>query len=472
MNLFYLDDKPEIAAEYHCNKHVVKMILEAGQMLCAAHWLHLLAHYYEGDVSDFKRVKDLKAWLEDDRNTHPLERPPWGLTHMRHPCTVWTNESLDNYVWHWRLGVALCREYTERYGRVHKAQNVFDWLGKNHPRFMKSKGITPLPICMKEEYKVGNDTVASYRNYYIKDKVRFAVWEPRAKEPDWFKQLLEENMPEGPEVKITTDFLKEFESQKIKSISILSGRYAKKGGIENLEHVSFPALLEEVNCKGKFIYFKIKDAVTDRRMYLFSTLGMTGMWSKNKTKHSRVCLSLENSNDTLGVTDVKVYYNDIRNFGTLKFVTDKKDLDKKLNSLGPDVLTKTFNQKEMKQRFLKKSEKTVVEVLMDQSVISGVGHYLKCEILYASHISPHRKCKDITDKEFKVLYDACYWLPKVSYKLGGSTLYTYKQPDGREGLYNRRFAVYNQDADTEGRKVLRETTLDKRTTHWVPEVQK
>ena len=279
-------------------------------------------------------------------------------------------------------------------------------------------------------------------------------------------------MPEGPEVKITTDFLKQFEGQKIKSVSILSGRYQKKGTIENLENISFPATIESVNCKGKFIYFNISYENSNKKCYLFNTLGMTGMWTKTKSKHSRVCLVLENKSDTLGIADTHVYYNDIRNFGTLKFVMDKNVLDKKLKALGPDVLTKGFKQEEMKQRFLKKSEKTVVEALMDQSVISGVGNYLKCEILYASHISPHRKCKDITDKEFKVLYDACYWLPKVSYKLGGSTLYTYKQPDGKEGLYNRRFAVYNQDADTEGRKVIRETTLDKRTTHWVPEVQK
>ena len=55
------------------------------------------------------------GWLTDDTNTHPLERPAWGLTHMRHPCTIWTNDSYDNYVWHWRLGVALCHEYTKRY---------------------------------------------------------------------------------------------------------------------------------------------------------------------------------------------------------------------------------------------------------------------------------------------------------------------------------------------------------------------
>lgn len=186
MNIFVLDEDPQKAAEYHCNKHVVKMILEAGQMLCAAHWLHLLDNYYDGDISDFKRVKDIKAWLTDDNNTHPLERPLWGLTHMRHPCTIWTNESLSNYMWHWKLGVALCEEYTKRYGKVHKAQPLMGWLGKNTPRLMKDKGQTPFTICMKDEYKVSDDPIQSYRKYYIEDKIRFAKWEPRAKTPGWF----------------------------------------------------------------------------------------------------------------------------------------------------------------------------------------------------------------------------------------------------------------------------------------------
>ena len=51
---------------------------------------------------------------------------------------------------------------------------------------MKNKGLTPFVVCMKEEYKIEDDAIKSYRNYYIKDKVRFAKWEPRAVIPQWF----------------------------------------------------------------------------------------------------------------------------------------------------------------------------------------------------------------------------------------------------------------------------------------------
>ena len=108
---------------------------------------------------------------------------------------------------------------------------------------------------------------------------------------------------------------------------------------------------------------------------------------------------------------------------------------------------------------------------MNQSVISGIGNYLKAEILYACEISPHRFCKDITETEFKSLAESCYWITRLSYKMGGATLATYKDAAGKKGEFSRRFAVYNQKYDPEGRVVIKETTKDKRMTHWVPEVQ-
>jgi hypothetical protein len=183
VNIFVLDEDPVVAAEYHCDKHVVKMILECGQMLCASHWLHLFKNYYNGPITDFKRVRDLQQWLYD--NTHPVEQPPWKLSHMRHPCTLWTNESFGNYQWHWKLGVALCKEYTRRYKKIHKCEVVIDWLGKNTPRLMEDKGMTPFVICMKDEYKVSENPIDCYREYYLKDKVRFAKW--KTQPPHWWR---------------------------------------------------------------------------------------------------------------------------------------------------------------------------------------------------------------------------------------------------------------------------------------------
>lgn len=278
-------------------------------------------------------------------------------------------------------------------------------------------------------------------------------------------------MPEGPEVRITTDFLKNYIGKYLSSVGLKSGRYYKKKEIPGWMCYNKPSKLIDVNCKGKFIYFTFQEG--GKEFYLFSTLGMSGMWTDKMTKHSRVSLSfLEKEDDDPNVDWEELYFNDIRNFGTLKFSTNKKELDKKLESIGPDVLKNEIDWQGFRNRFINKPNKTIAELLMDQSVISGIGNYLKAEILYSSKISPHRIISDITNEEWHMLYYHSHVNTERSYRMGGATIATYRQPDGKEGLYNRRFAVYNQDTDPLGNVVVKETTADKRTTHWVPTIQK
>lgn len=105
MNIFALDEVPEQAAVWHCDAHVIKMILETAQLLSSAH--HAI----------------------NPNNTYPIYRP----THTNHPCAVWTRKSKANYVWLTQLGLALCDEYTFRYDKIHKTQSVLEWLEVNVP---------------------------------------------------------------------------------------------------------------------------------------------------------------------------------------------------------------------------------------------------------------------------------------------------------------------------------------------------
>ena len=182
MNIFILDKDPQIAAAYHCDKHVCKMILESGQMLCTAHWMSWLNHFGKS-MSDFKLVRDAKLFLT---NNVPIEnQPPWSMTHVNHPCSVWTRKTRENYIWHHKLMGFLLDEFTSRYNKAHKSEAVWTWLIENMPVSFADKGLEPFPICMKEEYKISNDPVDCYREYYIKDKVRFAKWK-KGNIPQWW----------------------------------------------------------------------------------------------------------------------------------------------------------------------------------------------------------------------------------------------------------------------------------------------
>ena len=161
MNIFFLDWDVNKCAKDHCDKHVVKMILETAQLLCSAHYM-------------------------TDR---PTDQVPYKLSHKNHPCSIWVRESLSNYLYLCELGLALSKEYTNRYGKRHKSQDVIEWCVTNKVNIF-DKGFTEPPKAMPEEYKVV-DVVESYRNYYRGVKMGFAVWK-NGQEPNWLKNILAE----------------------------------------------------------------------------------------------------------------------------------------------------------------------------------------------------------------------------------------------------------------------------------------
>jgi hypothetical protein len=164
MNIFFLDYDVEKCAQYHVDKHVVKMILETAQLLCGVHHMSLLQPY--------------------KLPTSTLE-VPYKLSHKNHPCSIWARESLTNYLYLCELGLELSKEYTYRYGKRHKSQDVIEWCVTNLPN-IPDIGFTTPAKAMPDEYKV-ECVVESYRNYYIGEKSDLAVWKNR-KKPDWFEK--------------------------------------------------------------------------------------------------------------------------------------------------------------------------------------------------------------------------------------------------------------------------------------------
>jgi len=154
MNIFFLDYDVKKCAEYHVDKHVVKMILETSQLLCGAHW-----------------VCGSEA--------------PYKLSHKNHPCSIWVRKSLSNYLYLCELGLELGREYTHRYGKKHKSIEIIEWCLINKPNILDI-GFTEPPKAMPDEYKV-KDVIQSYRNYYRGAKTSFASWKNR-QIPNWFSE--------------------------------------------------------------------------------------------------------------------------------------------------------------------------------------------------------------------------------------------------------------------------------------------
>ena len=146
MNIFYLHTEPKLCAQYHVDKHVVKMILETAQLLSTAHWL-------TGGEG------------------------PYRMTHKNHPSTVWTRSTTANYKWLCKLGMELCKEYTHRYGKIHKTQQHLEWLSRNIPNIPEGK-FTPPTLAMPDVFMC-DDNLVAYRKYYTYGKKHLHSWKKR-----------------------------------------------------------------------------------------------------------------------------------------------------------------------------------------------------------------------------------------------------------------------------------------------------
>lgn len=153
MNIFVLDHDFRRCAQFHCDQHVTKMILESVQMLCTA--------------------------LNEKGFT-----TPYRSTHTKHPCVRWVGESFDNFQWLSDLARALNEEYRFRYqrGRDHASIAVLREISDH--RF-HSVGLTEFAQAMPEQYKVPGNAVAAYRAFYLGEKSAFAQWTRRPAPPWW-----------------------------------------------------------------------------------------------------------------------------------------------------------------------------------------------------------------------------------------------------------------------------------------------
>jgi hypothetical protein len=178
VNIFYLDKDPKTCAEMHNDKHCVKMILEYAQLLSTAH------RYLDGTQS----VGTSKTGRKQTRYVLPDQRESilYSATHLNHPSAIWCRSNLENYLWLHSLLVTCCKEYTYRYGKVHKCEisGLVDALQKSPNNIAIGEFTEPTPA-MPDDVKVENDSISSYRNYYIKNKTHLAKWKNR-NVPEWF----------------------------------------------------------------------------------------------------------------------------------------------------------------------------------------------------------------------------------------------------------------------------------------------
>ena len=150
MNIFVLSLNPYLCALMHCDKHVIKMITEYGQLLSTCQ--HMMSN-----------------------------SPPEGLfkkAFPNHPCSIWLRESVSNYIWLYQLFCHLCNEYTYRYGKIHKTDSRLRSLLNYKPENLPCICMTPFRQAMPDHIKQKNP-ILGYHNYYRISKRHIADWSKR-----------------------------------------------------------------------------------------------------------------------------------------------------------------------------------------------------------------------------------------------------------------------------------------------------
>ncbi|MDC1092561.1 bifunctional DNA-formamidopyrimidine glycosylase/DNA-(apurinic or apyrimidinic site) lyase [Pelagibacteraceae bacterium] len=289
-------------------------------------------------------------------------------------------------------------------------------------------------------------------------------------------------MPELPEVEVVKRSLtNKVRNLIIKRIKINDDRLRYRVDKKKIRKI-IGLKLKKIERRSKLLLFHFH-----KNIIMLVHLGMTGKFffidqdkTKFKTsfyynidktkdhKHDRVIFFLNKRR--------KLIYNDVRKFGFIKFLNNK-DLNNNLHlkHLGPEPLGKFFNCTYFKQ-YIKCTDRTIKDVLMDQKFLSGIGNIYANEILFLSKIKPSRKVKSLKELEIKKIIKITKRVLKASIKLGGSSIKDFSTSNGEKGSFQQYFRVYGKKGEhcsnTNCKNKIIKSTISNRATFFCSKCQK
>lgn len=266
-------------------------------------------------------------------------------------------------------------------------------------------------------------------------------------------------MPELAEVETLVNGLK----SKILGYRIFDIYHEDNPRFQPIE--SMGQVINNVSRKGKFLVFSL-----DNKEMLIS-LGMTGkllLGEDNDSNHRRSLFTLIN-----GHQRIYLNYIDARGFGSIK-VVEPGNYSGIMAKLGPDPLEDDFNLTVINQyNLIRKSNKFIKAILLDQRIAAGIGNYLADEILFDAKINPYKYGKELIFKQVSDLNESIKKICLKAVEGGGNSFSDYVHEDGGKGNYQNFMKVYgraNQDCFECGQKI-RKGVCAARGTHWCPNCQ-
>lgn len=270
-------------------------------------------------------------------------------------------------------------------------------------------------------------------------------------------------MPELPEVETVKNKLKEkLLNKKITDINILYNNIIEYPSIEDFKKQIINQEIKDIKRRGKWLLFELND------YYLLSHLRMEGKYIFRKKadpidKHEHVIF-------TLGVEELR--YKDTRKFGRMHLIKKDELFSRKpLNELGLEPWDKNLDKQYLKEKY-KNKKLPIKTIILDQSIIVGIGNIYADEVLFLSKINPLKRANELNDKELDNIIKYTKIVLENAIKLGGTTIRSYESSEGVHGNFQDQLLVHNKDICPSCKNRLEKIKVGGRGTYYCSKCQK
>ena len=289
-------------------------------------------------------------------------------------------------------------------------------------------------------------------------------------------------MPELPEVEVVKRSL----TRKVQNLIIQKVNIKDSKLRYHIDKNKFRKItglrIKKIERKSKFLLFFL-----NKNFIMMVHLGMTGKFFFVDRKNTKLKTSFyynidykkEQKYDRVEFIlnkNQKLIYNDVRKFGFIKLLRNKKYKNNfHLKHLGPEPLKNTFNYTYFKN-YIKGRSRVIKDILMDQKFVSGIGNIYANEILFLSKIKPSRKVKNLKEFELKKIINFTKEVLKNAIELGGSSIKDFSSSNGKKGSFQQYFNVYGKKgatcSNTTCKSIIVKSLISNRSTFFCNNCQK
>jgi len=285
-----------------------------------------------------------------------------------------------------------------------------------------------------------------------------------------------ETVRRGLEKKLNNFIIKKVEVCRDSTVAFPTKKEEFIKGLRN-------SLIYKWDRRGKYLIAQLKEVQNENTQFplensqnngfLVVHLRMTGYFkfiknSSQPCKHTRIRLFDENNNE--------LRYIDVRSFGQMWWIKQglsRNKIIKGLGSLGPEPFSKDFNTKYLKE-VISKRTKSIKAILLDQTIVAGIGNIYADESLYSAGISPFRGAQTIKKNEIVKLKESIVTVLKKSIGSGGTTFSDFRNLEGENGDFGLQTNVYRRTGKECHKcgNLIERQKITGRSTHWCPKCQK